>query len=272
MNARSCLALALTIACDRSEPIPAPPPPREEKPAVAEKEAERASKAKADVAMPAVEDAKRVVTFDQDADGGPAAGFEAVIGDWYVGELEGARGLWVDGTRWRAGTPSAGLADQAKRLYGDQYAEFLDNVKAFAFYPVAVWTGDAPQGDMKIAVRFYPDTGRIDQAAGIVWSLSSDGKYWGVRANALEDNLLYFDVVRGKRTVRTTIRGVSTPTRTWHTLEVVLQAGEVVVTLDGEERLRQPHAEPIAGRVGLWTKADSKVLFDDFTVEPLPPS
>lgn len=42
----------------------------------------------------------------------------------------------VDGSKWRQGTPSASLADQAKRLYGERYAEFLDGVKAFAFFPL----------------------------------------------------------------------------------------------------------------------------------------
>ena len=67
----------------------------------------------------------------------PPTAFEGVVGDWYVGEADGKKGLMVDGTRWRQGTPSANLADQAKRLYGDRYAEFLDGVKAFAFFPLA---------------------------------------------------------------------------------------------------------------------------------------
>jgi hypothetical protein len=207
------------------------------------------------------------VTFDADKPGGPAASFDGVVGDWYVGEADRKRGLMVDGTRWRQGTPSANLADQAKRLYGDRYAEFLDGVKAFAFFPLAVWSGEC-RGDRTISTRFYPIAGRIDQGAGIVYDIKEDGSYWGVRANALENNLLFFKVVRGKRTIVQTIRGVETSTRAWHTLQVTIKATELVATLDGKERLRRKIDQPPVGRCGLWSKADSKVLFDDFTVTP----
>src|SRR5205814_9945358 len=73
------------------------------------------------------------VTFDAETPGAPSDSFEGVVGDWYVADRAGARGLKVDGSRWRNGEPSANLAEQAKRLYGERYAEFLDGVKAFAF-------------------------------------------------------------------------------------------------------------------------------------------
>src|SRR5262249_81253 len=145
------------------------------------------------------------IVFDDDAVGGPAADFESVIGDWRVAELAGAHGLMVDGTKWRQGTPSANLADQARRLYGDRYAEFLDGVKAFAFFPLAVFKGDCSGEKLDLSVRFYPNLGRIDQGAGIAWSIAQDGSYYGARANALEDNLLFFRVVRGKRTIIETV-------------------------------------------------------------------
>ena len=207
-----------------------------------------------------------VVTFEHDATGGPAAQFEAVVGDWRVADVAGAHGLFVDGAQWRQGTPSATLADQARRLYGDRYAEFLDGVKAFAFFPLAVWQGECPTGDLNLSVRFWPQAGRIDQAAGLVWSVAPDGSYTGVRANALEDNLLFFQVVRGKRTILETVRGVSTPSRTWHVLGVTLRGHAMSVRLDGREILAREIDAPAQGRCGLWSKADSQVLFDDFTV------
>jgi len=204
------------------------------------------------------------VRFDEEKPGTAAKDFEALIGDWYVGEAGGQRGLMVDGTHWRQGTPSANLAEQAKRLYGDRYAEFLDGVKAFAFFPVTVWKG-ACGGPRTIAVRFYPIAGRIDQAAGIAFDIDDDGSYFGVRANALEDNLLFFQVKRGKRSIVQTIRGVQTDTRTWHTLEVNFQGTELTVSLDGRVRLGRTLLRVPRGRCGLWSKADSKVLFDDFS-------
>ena len=211
-----------------------------------------------------------VVSFNGDAPGGPPTSFEALIGDWYVTELAGERGLLVDGSKWRQGVPSASLADQARRLYGDRYAEFLDGVKAFAYFPLALWQGDCSGDNLTLSVRFYPQAGRIDQAAGLVWGAAPDGSYFGVRANALEDNLLFFRVVRGKRTIIDTVRAVSTPTRTWHTLKVTLRGSSLAVDVDGLERLKRDVDTRPVGRCGLWSKADSQVLFDDFTVSAGP--
>jgi hypothetical protein len=214
--------------------------------------------------------APTVVTFDHDPPGQPPPTFEPVIGDWYVTDLAGTRGLMVDGSRWREGTPSANLADQARRLYGERYAEFLDGVKAFAYFPLAVYERDCPNNELSLSVRFYPQAGRIDQAAGLAWSIAPDGSYLGARANALEDNLLFFRVVRGKRTILENVRSVETSSRTWHTLQVTLRGRALSVTLDGQERLKREIDAPPAGRCGLWSKADSQVLFDDFKVGATP--
>jgi hypothetical protein len=219
------------------------------------------------VATPSAADSPPTkVNFDADVVGGPASDFESVVGDWYVAEKEGARGLMVDGSKWRHGTPSASLADQAKRLYGERYAEFLDGVKAFAFFPLAVYKGDCSGEDLTLSTRFFPIAGRIDQGAGIAWSIAQDGSYFGARANALEDNLLFFRVVRGKRSILENVRGVHTTTRAWHTLEVVLHGKALSVSLDGKQRLARKLDAAPAGRCGLWSKADSQVLFDDFSV------
>jgi hypothetical protein len=218
------------------------------------------------VLMLAAAPAPTAITFNDDKAGGAAAQFEGVVGDWAVSEAGGQKGLLVDGSRWRQGLASASLADQAKRLYGERYAEFLDGVKAYAFFPLAVWKGDCSGDDVTLSMRFFPIAGKIDQGAGIAFGIDSHGTYFGTRANALEDNLLFFKVVKGKRSVSDTIRGVHTSTKEWHTLRVHLQGRAVKVELDGKERLAKQLDAPPQGRCGLWSKADSQVLFDDFTV------
>ena len=212
-----------------------------------------------------------LVTFNGETIGAPSPAFDAVVGDWYVSEVAGARGLKVDGGKWRSGTPSVNLADQAKRLYGDRYAEFLDGVKAFAFFPLAVWKGEpaVTAGDLRISVRFYPLAGQVDQAAGIAFDIAPDGSYLGVRANALEDNLLFFRVVKGRRTVSDDIRNIPTPSKTWHTLALELRGKELTADVDGQVRFHKSLAAVPKGRIGLWSKADSQVLFDDFRIEPV---
>lgn len=207
--------------------------------------------------------------FDGEPAGGPSSAFEAVVGDWLVAQAGGATGFEVDGAKWRDGTPSSNLAEQAKRLYGDRYAEFLDGVKAFAFYPLAIYKELAPRGDLRVSVRFYPLAGKIDQAAGIAFGITPSGSYYGVRANALEDNLLYFTVAKGRRNVIDTVRNVATPSRSWHTLVLEIRGKHLVVRVDDVKRFEKTLDAPPVGRIGLWSKADSQVLFDDFEIARL---
>jgi hypothetical protein len=265
----------LIVGCDR------PTSPAQQHPRASEAAASAAPSAPSTIAaasavsstllsaVPAAPSGPIVVNFDTDPDGEPAPSFEATVGDWYVASEAGAHGLKVDGGRWRSGTPSASLADQAKRLYGDRYAEFLDGVKAFAFFPFTVWKGEIRSEDLRISVRFYPLAGQIDQAAGIAFGITPGGSYLGVRANALEDNMLFFRVVKGKRTIIDNVRDVPTPSRIWHTLVVELHGAKLSATLDGKPRLEKTLDARPQGRVGLWSKADSQVLFDDFRVETL---
>jgi hypothetical protein len=252
-------ALPLVCACSAAEAAPDPKPPAPPKPDTAP--ALRSADPGASAAI--------VLTFDKDEVGSPGAGVEAVIGDWRVGESAGARGLMVDGSRWRNGTPSANLADQARKLYGDHHAEFLDGVKAFAFFPLALVQQPPPSGDLRLSIRFYPIAGRIDQGAGIAFGAQPDGSYWGVRANALENNILFFHVVRGKRTVLDNVRNTPRASKTWHTLVATFRGKQLTVELDGKQYFQKTLDAPPTGRVGLWSKADSQVLFDEFRVERL---
>ena len=208
--------------------------------------------------------------FDNEQPGAPPGDFECMVGDWNVAEDGGQRGLRVDGSRWRQGTPSVSIADQARRLYGERYAEFLDGVRAFAFFLLAVLRGRTWSGNYRVSVRFYPENGRVDQAAGIAFALAPDGSYLGVGANALEENLLFFRVARGHRTIIDNVRGVSTASRSWHTLTLTVRGRRIETEVDGSVRHTRELDVAPAGRVGLWSKADSQVLFDDFEVRSVP--
>lgn len=261
MKARAALVIVALSACDRPKPTPAP----------AASAAPAASVSiTVDASAPSSSTEDSIVKFDDETVGEPTRAFEAVVGDWEIGRAADAVGLKVDGSRWRDGTPSTNLADQAKRLYGDRYAEFLDGVKTFAFYPLAI-RKELPPKDLRVSMRFYPIAGKIDQAAGIAFSITPDGSYWGARANALEDNILFFKVVKGKRTVIDTIRNTPTPSKTWHTFAVEVRGGkQITVFLDNTKRLDKTLDQPLpTGHVGLWSKADSQVLFDDFEIATL---
>jgi hypothetical protein len=275
----TCALMGFTAAAGCDRPTASPPPSASPSTSAAPESVPPATIAAPSVSAPpssstpstAAASGGTKVTFENDPVGSPSPSFEGVVGDWYVAEMAQARGIKVDGAKWRNGEPSVNIADQAKRLYGDRYAEFLDGVKAFAFFPLAVWKGERPPGDIRVSIRFYPEAGRVDQAAGIAFAIAPDGSYLGARANALEDNILFFRVVKGKRTLVDTIRNVSTPSKTWHTFAIELRGRQLSVELDGKKHFGKAlDADPV-GRLGLWSKADSQVLFDDFTVTSLSP-
>jgi hypothetical protein len=274
----TCTAMGLAAAAGCDRPTATPPPSASRSTSAAPESVPPATAAAPSASAPpsssspaAAAGGETSVTFDNDPVGSLSPSFEGVVGDWYVAEMAQARGLKVDGSKWRNGEPSVNIADQAKRLYGDRYAEFLDGVKAFAFFPLAVWKGERPPGDIRVSIRFYPEAGRIDQAAGIAFGIAADGSYLGARANALEDNILFFRVVRGKRTIIDTIRNTATPSKTWHAFAIEIRGRQLTVLLDGKKRYEKTLDTDPVGHLGLWSKADSQVLFDDFTVASLSP-
>src|SRR5882724_5111146 len=125
-----------------------------------------------------------------------------------------------------------------------------------------------PYSDVDISMKFKPVAGREDASGGIVFRFA-DGKYYVVRANALEDNfrLYYYD--RGRRQIASA--GVKRPAlRQWHALRLVAVGDRMQAWLDGKLYLDHRDSRFKSGRVGLWTKADSITAFDDVTVRGKP--
>jgi hypothetical protein len=121
-----------------------------------------------------------------------------------------------------------------------------------------------PYGDVDVSMRFKPISGRVDASGGIVFRFN-DGKYYVVRANALENNfrLYYYD--RGRR--RLASASVQAPALgQWHMVRIVAVGDHIQAWLDGKLDLDHRDSRFKAGRVGLWTKADSVTAFDDLTI------
>jgi hypothetical protein len=121
-----------------------------------------------------------------------------------------------------------------------------------------------PYTDVDVSMKFKPISGREDASGGIVFRFN-DGKYYVVRANALEGNFRLYSYDRGRRQLATA--GVRPPALgQWHTLRVVAVGDRVQAWLDGKPYLDHRDARFKSGRVGLWTKADSITAFDDLTI------
>ena len=125
-----------------------------------------------------------------------------------------------------------------------------------------------PYTDVDVSMRFRPIAGREDASGGIVFRFA-DGKYYVVRANALEDNfrLYYYD--RDRRQLATA-RVKAPALGQWHAVRLVAVGDRMQAWLDGALHLDLRDARFAAGRVGLWTKADSITAFDDLTIRGAP--
>jgi len=211
---------------------------------------------------------QKVIDFSAETVGAEPKSMTPVVGVWTVAQDGDNKVLMVDGTRWKHGQPAANIADKARALYGDRYAEFLDNVQSFAYFPYAVAKDIDDFREGEISMRFKPLAGRIDQGAGILFSLRTNGDYLIVRANALENNLVLFQFKNGKRSPVKWIRNTPTATKQWHTLKVRITGKKVEGFLDDKLLLAHELPEAISGRVGVWSKADSVVYMDDYTVAP----
>ena len=133
-----------------------------------------------------------------------------------------------------------------------------------ATYPVCI-KDDTNLKDGFVEVKFKPISGKEDQAAGVVWRAKDANNYYVARANALEDNVTIYHTIDGRRTEKKRAR-MNVATNQWHTLRVEFQANHFVVRLNGKEALTwDDETFKDAGKVGVWTKADSVTLFDDFS-------
>ena len=140
-------------------------------------------------------------------------------------------------------------------------------------FPLAVLS-DVVAADVDVSVRVKPISGRVDQAAGLVWRYQNADNYYLVRANALENNVVAYKVENGKRTDlpvkgkgRTYGQKVAVPSGQWSTLRIVASGPLIEVYFNGAKLFDvEDTTFPRAGQVGVWTKADSITQFDDLTV------
>jgi hypothetical protein len=116
-----------------------------------------------------------------------------------------------------------------------------------------------------VSVKFKPVSGREDQAGGLVWRAKDANNYYVARANALEDNVTIYHTINGRRTEKKRAN-MKVATNQWHDLRVDFEGSHFTVAFDGKTAFEWD--DPTfrdAGKVGVWTKADSVTLFDDFT-------
>lgn len=132
-------------------------------------------------------------------------------------------------------------------------------------FPLAIF--DAPVvGDAAVTVAFKAVSGEVDRAAGIALRLRDANNYYVVRANALEDNVRLYRVVAGKR-IQFAGADVKVPSGTWQRLGLTAHGNRFEAFLDGRSLFTATDSTFAgAGRIALWTKADSVTWFDDLVI------
>jgi hypothetical protein len=123
-------------------------------------------------------------------------------------------------------------------------------------------------GDGDVSVRGKAISGKGDQGIGLVFRFRDPESYYVVRANALEDNVRLYKMVKGKRLQ---FAGFNTKVTSgkWHTIRVVAKGDRIVCSFDGQQVISATDKTYSKGKAGLWTKADSVTAFDDLTITPL---
>jgi len=166
---------------------------------------------------------------------------------------------------WTATKTGAGEAKWT--VEKDSSAPSASNVlkqSGVAAYPVCIKDGPALK-DGFVEVKFKPVGGKEDQAGGVIWRAKDADNYYIARANALEDNVTIYHTIKGRRVSFKNTDTKVTP-GVWHTLRVDFTGNKFTVTLDGQKVIEATDDSiPDAGKVGVWTKADSVTLFDNFS-------
>lgn len=211
----------------------------------------------------------RHVDLSKEKVGSESSRFLSVVGNWVIVEDEGKKCLAVDGRQWLRGQPAGGLAQKARAIYGSRHEEFIDNVKAFAYFPYAVAKDVQDFQGGEISIRFKLVAGQLDQCAGILFNLKPNGDYLTVRFNGKEDNIVLWTFNKGKRSfVKRGSENVPLAMNQWNSLKIAVHGTALQGYLNGRLLLEYTLAEPVSGKVGVWSKTDSVSYFDDFTVTP----
>ncbi len=207
------------------------------------------------------------VDLSREGIGRESSKFLAVVGNWSIVEDGGKKVLAVDGRRWLRGQPAGSLAEKARAIYGARNEEFIDNVKAWAYFPYAVAKDIDDFHDGEIGIRFKVVAGQLDQCAGILFNLKPNGDYLTVRFNGMEDNLVLWTFNKGVRKfVKRAPEALPLAKNQWHTLQIFVHGSNLQASVNGKHVFDYTLSEPVSGRVGVWSKTDSVSYFDDYTV------
>jgi hypothetical protein len=248
------------------------------------------------IAVAVVRAADIKVDLSKETVGRPPATFEPMVGTWVVAQDGADKVIMIDGRPWVASkdTPTKLLVESARKLYGTNNEELMDNAKQFAYYPVAVLKSVATFSNGTISLKFKTIAGDADRASGILFNVKPNGDWLAVRYNDTENNVALWEFHNGiRRNMRFSDRAKKfmLDRAAWHELKLTVDGADLKTWLDGELALEYtlgsqpgpgrnnaaPNPDlipannavlrpPVSGKVGLWAKTDTTSYFKDYVV------
>ena len=237
------------------------------------------------------------VDLSKETVGRPPATFEPMVGTWLVAQDGADKVIMIDGRPWVASkdNPTKLLVETARKLYGTNNEELMDNAKQFAYFPVAVLRSVDTFSNGTISVKFKTIAGDADRASGILFNVKPNGDWLAVRYNDTENNVALWEFHNGMRRNMKFNREKKfmLDRAAWHELKLTIAGADLKTWLDGEMALEYtlgsmpgpgrngapPNPDlipannpvlrpPVSGKVGLWAKTDSTSYFKDYVVTP----
>lgn len=156
------------------------------------------------------------------------------------------------------------VKEMADAPSGKRVVVQTDADKTDTRFPVLI-ADQGEYGDLDVSVKGKALSGKGDQGIGLVFRFRDPKNYYIVRANALENNFRLYRMVNGRR-LQFAGANVKVSSNEWHTLRVVARGDHIVCYYDGKPLIDAHDKTYSNGKIGLWTKADSIIAFDDLTV------
>ena len=155
--------------------------------------------------------------------------FHLITGNWKKKTMEATPMILQDGSDFGSWI-TVGVSKTMMLVMGKRYQDFLDNIGAYHYFPLAIAKESHITGGTA-RVKVKPLSGIIDQAGGLAFAIRDWGNYFVFRVNALEHNAILFEFKNGRRVERVRF-DLHVMAQEWHELAVKIQGRNVQAFLE----------------------------------------
>jgi pyruvate, water dikinase len=194
----------------------------------------------------------------------PLPNFYTPVGNWDTTIQKGRTLCVQDGAKW-GDAFSCGLNIVLGKMTGGKYQQFLDSIQAYYYFPVAI-AKEKKVADGTIRVSVKPEAGCLDRMGGLAFGIRNAGNYFILTVDALENTFALYEFINNRRVTQARI---DTPIESgrWYTIAAQISGSHLNGYLDDDPLIEHTAERTLEGYVGLGTKADSTVYFDNLVVQ-----